>query len=237
MIRSALSVATVCLSLQACGLLLWEHVHPVPVPEIDRLGVDLARARALPKLAPAESVVALLGKPADKRESLPNRIEWRYPIRAWNDMANNPKIVPAVLLRIRFDARGIVKDWTFVDPRFGRPVAIHETLDEASRWFESLANAPSPTPPRIELAKVLIRDYSTQSEVERVLGQWKPWCTGCLPLPVVRKTRAEAGDVWDWYVDRPSPLFIPPMYLIASFDHDDRLIVWYLRTTYPGGRE
>ena len=240
MLRSALLLSIVCFALQGCGLLLSGNVKPVPVKEVDKFGIDLARARSLTRGDRAESVVAVLGEPADKQRScVPGQVIWRYPIRAWNDMANSRQIVPAVLLRVSFDATGTVTNWGFVDSVTGRPLIVSETLGDASRWFESLSDAPPPIPVRVELDKALIRGQSTQPEVEHVLGQWKPHasCGDGGPLPAVRKTKADSGYVWDWYVDRPSPLFIPPMYFIASFDDSGKLIVWHLESTYPGGRK
>jgi hypothetical protein len=55
-------------------------------------------------------------------------------------------------------------------------------------------------------------------------------------VPVVSKRTTDSGSVWDWYADRPSPLFVPPHYLVASFDDRDALIAWHFEQTYPGGR-
>jgi hypothetical protein len=91
----------------------------------------------------------------------------------------------------------------------------------------------------VELEESLIRGRTTQLDVERILGQWRPdlLCGRGGPVPVVRKLRADAGSVWDWYADRPSPLFVPPSYLVATFDPTDALIVWHFEQTYPGGRK
>lgn len=154
-------------------------------------------------------------------------------------MANSREIVPAVVLRMRFDGSDVLTDWGFVDPVTGRALPIVETRNDASRWYESLSDAPPPIPPRVDLGERLIRGTTTQLEAERILGQWRPdlLCGLGGPAPVVRKMPADSGSVWDWYADRPSPLFVPPRYLVATFDATNALIAWHFEQTYPGGRK
>ncbi len=238
--ESAVLASLVCFGMQGCGAFFSSTVRPVPVEVVDGHGISLTRARELKRGERADSVVLVLGEPADRRPScVPGEVEWRYPIRAWNDMANRRDIVPAVLLRIHFDELSILTDWGFVDPRTGRSLPVVETSADASRWFRSLSSAPPPIPPQIKLDETLIRGRTTQLDVERILGQWHPdlHCGSGGPVPVVRKTKADSGSVWDWYVDRPSPLFVPPGYLVASFDDTGALIIWHFEQTYPGGRE
>lgn len=237
--KAALLAVAMGIVTQGCGILT-PGVKSVPIHEIDAHGISLDRARSLRAGDRAELVVAVLGEPADRaRSCVPGEVIWRYPIRAWNDMATSREIVPATLLRITFDGSGVLTGWGFIDSSTGRPLAVQETTEEASRWFQSLSHAPPPIPPRIELTTTLLRGKTTQQDVERIFGQWQPdlLCGNGGPVPVVRKTVAEAGSVWDWYVDRPSPLFIPPHYLVASFDDTGALIVWHFEQTYPGGRK
>jgi len=140
---------------------------------------------------------------------------------------------------LTFDGSGTLTDWRFVDPTTGHPLPVRETLAEASHWFEQVLKAPPPRPPRIEFSSILVRGKTTQEEVEKTLGQWRPDlpCGNGGPVPVVKKTEQDSGTVWDWYVDRPSPLFIPPHYLVASFDAHGSLIDWFFQQTYPGGRK
>lgn len=238
--KSVVLASVVYLGIQGCGVLLLPNVKPVPVEDVDAGGISLDRAQALRGGERAESVVRVLGEPADRRPScVPGEVVWRYPIRAWNDMAKRRAIVPAVLLRISFDGSDILTDWGFVDSRTGRALPVLEAPDDASRWFESLSHAPPPIPPRVKLDEVLIRGRTTKLEVERILGQWQPdlHCGYGGPAPVVSKMTTDAGLVWDWYADRPSPLFVPPRYLVASFDVTGVLIVWHFEQTYPGGRK
>jgi len=212
----------------------------VPVEEIDAHGISLDRVQKLKRGDRAESVVLVLGEPADRQPScVPSEVIWRYPIRAWNDMANSREIVPAVLLRIAFDRSNTLIDWGFVDPLTGRSLPILEASDDASRWFQSLSHAPPPIPPRVTLDEILIRGRTTQLDIERILGQWQPdlHCGYGGPVPVARKTTTDFGSVWDWYADRPSPLFIPPRYLVVTLDATDALIAWHFEQTYPGSRK
>ena len=144
----------VCFVMQGCGIALWAPVKTVPVQEVDAHGISLARVQQLRRGDRAESLIVVLGEPADRRPScVPGEVVWRYPIRAWNDMLDRREVVPAVLLRLSFDATGTLTEWGFVDFVTGRPLAARETSDDASRWFQSLS--PPPIPPRIELAKAL----------------------------------------------------------------------------------
>ncbi len=154
-------------------------------------------------------------------------------------MANTRMIVPAVLLRTEFDGSGVLTDWGFVDPLTGRSLPVVETSDEASRWFRSLSSAPPPIPLQVKLDETLTRGRTTQLDVERLLGQWQPdlHCGNGGPVPMVTKRTVGSGSVWDWDVDRPSPLFVPPGYLVATFDDTGALRVWHLEQTYPGGRK
>lgn len=223
-----------------CGALLGSGVRPVPVAETDSRGTALERVRSLRAGDRGEQVAAILGEPADRqRTCMPVRIVWRYPLRAWNDMAERGELVPAALLRLRFDDRGTLADWGFVDPRDGRALPVRETAGEAARWFRSLSHAPPPVPPRIDLIETLVRGRTTLEQVERALGRWHPdlLCGNGGPVPLVRKSASDSGSVWDWYVDRPSRLFIPPRYLVAAFDEDGTLIGTHFEQTYPGGRK
>jgi hypothetical protein len=228
------------LGFHGCAPLILDYVHPVPVAEIDANGVRLTQARRLVRGNSAQVVMGVLGAPADQQTScVPGEIAWRYPIRAWNDMANSGNIIHAPLLRATFDQAGLLTDWRFVDSVTARSLPVQESLDEAERWFQTLASAPPPTPPHITLGKRLIPGRTTMNDTESLLGQWHPdlLCGAGGLAPVLRETKTASGTVMEWYVDRPSPLFIPPSYLIATFEQAGTLIGWHFRQTYPGGRE
>jgi hypothetical protein len=228
------------LGFHGCAPLILDYVHPVPVAEIDASGVSLTQAQQLVRGDTAQVVMGVLGEPADQQTScVPGQIVWRYPIRAWNDMANSRKIIRAPLLRTTFDQAGLLTDWRFVDSVTARSLSIQESPDEAERWFQTLASAPAPTPPHINLDMSFIPGHTTKNEAESLLDQWHPnlLCSAGGLAPVLRQTKDASGTVMEWYVDRPSPLLIPPMYLIATFDQTGTLIEWHFRQTYPGGRD
>jgi hypothetical protein len=238
--RAIFTLVVAFLFIQCSATPLTSGSKVVPVKEVDQHGISLERARALRQGDEEEAVFAVFGAPADRKEScMPNNVVWRYPIRAWNDMANSRKIVPAIRLRTVFDTSGTLIDWRFFDSRAELVLPIVETADDAYRWFQSLSQAPSPIPPLIDLNKTLIRGQTTQQGVEQVLSQWHPdiHCGNGGPVPVVTKTIVESGSVWDWFVDRPSPLFVPPHYLVVSYDKQGALIGWHFEQTYPGGRK
>jgi hypothetical protein len=91
----------------------------------------------------------------------------------------------------------------------------------------------------VALDETLVRGRTTQADVERTLGRWHPDLLrgNGGPVTLFEKHSAVSGDVVDWYVDRPSPLFVPPRYLVASFGRDGSLAGWHFESTYPGGRE
>lgn len=228
------------LIIQGCAIILSPNIKTVPVEEADQHGIPLDRARSLHQGDGARLVVSVLGEPADEQKScVLDGIIWRYPIRAWNDKGDRPVIVPAVRLRARFDTAGTLIDWGFVDSLTGHPLPVRESLEGAHGWFQSLMHAPPPFPPLIDLSRMLISGQTTQQNIESTLGQWHPdlYCGNGGPVPVVKKTFTESGSEWDWYVDRPSPLFVPPHYLVVSFDKHGSLIGMHFEGTYPGGRK
>lgn len=239
--KSIVLATAVCFLIQGCDIRLWSNVKPVPVGEIDARGISLKLAEKLNRGDPAESVVNVFGEPADRQPScVPGQVVWRYPIRAWNDLlVDKPQIVPAVLLRLSFDKMDTLTKWHFVDSFSGQSLAVRETLNEASLWFQLLSQAPQPIPPYIELHTVLLQGKTTKLDAERILGQWRPdfYCASGGPAPIVKKAETASGSVWDWYVDRPSPLFVPPHYVIVDLDNSGSLIVWEFQQTYPGGRK
>jgi len=219
-----------------CAIPFFSTGMLVAVPEIDRHAVSLLQVQKIAKGNTEDDLLHVLGEPADRRPScIPGRIVWRYPIRAWNNRTDGG-VVPAALLRITFDDQGVVKDWGFVDPISMQPLPVQESPEVASRWFKRISQSP-PTPPRIVIERSITKGQSTMVDIERVFGQWQPklGCGSGGAVPIVRKLRSDSEVVWEYYVDRPSPLFIPPHYLIADFDMNGVLQVWWFEGTYPGG--
>ncbi len=209
----------------------------VAVPDLDRHGVALSQVRKIRSGNTEDDLLRILGEPADRcRSCVPGRIVWRYPIRAWNDRASGGGVVRAALLRITFNHQGVVKEWGFVDPVTNQPLPVRENLEAASQWFKGISQRP-PTPPRIVIESSIAKGQTRMIDVERVFGQWQPYlgCGSGGAVPIVRKSRSDSEVAWEYYVDRPSPLFIPPNYLIADFDSNGVLQSWRFEQTYPGG--
>lgn len=152
-------------------------------------------------------------------------------------MSKTRRVVPAGLLRMRFDNAGLLVDWHFVDPANGASIPIQDTQAQAERWFDLLVSSPGPVPPRIRVRQQLIPGSTTLNEAIAVFGSWHPdfHCDSEGPVPLYRKVQNDFGTVLEWYVDRPSHLFIPPMYLVATFDRSGGLLACHLQQTYPGG--
>jgi hypothetical protein len=221
-----------------CAVLGVGRAWTVPVRELDAEGAARFRIRNLKPGDTAEAVRAALGEPADRMPTcILDQVAWRYPIREWNEKHEAMTAVPAVVLRARFDSSGTLVEWGFVHPGDGRPLAVVESASDALRWYRALS--PPPVPPLVELDKVLARGRSSRADVERELGRWRPdlRCGNGGPAPTVRSRTDESGSVQEWYVDRPSPLFVPPQYLIVIFDSGSRLVGCHIEQTYPGGRK
>jgi hypothetical protein len=231
------------LALAATGCaFLSGGVRPVDVPALDRGGTSLAALRGLPAGTPAAELIRLLGEPADRvRACGPSReVVWRYPIRAWNDRVSQaPRVVPAPLLRIELDDRGLIRDWRFVHPVSGEPLPLDRREEDERAWFAGLSEAPGPRPPLIALADLLRPGRAGGPAVEALRAAWQPdlLCSRGGPVPVARRPTTAGGEAWEVFVDRPSPFFVPPHYLLASFDDGGRLIVWHFEQTYPGSRK
>lgn len=238
-----LRVLYVCLLgvllLQDCSIPLGRAPRVVPVPLLDRNGISLEHLGKLtPGLSDQADFLRLLGEPASRtRGNFPGDTIWLYPIRAWNTRGRTG-VVPAALLRIRFDRSGVVQEWHFRDPDTGDVLPVRRTLSRDTRWFHDLA--PPPMPPYIDLGRILRIGESTIADIARELEIWQPRVylgsgyDG--DLPVVRKQTTRRGGIWEYYVDRPSPLFIPPHYLIVSFHRSGILRAYWFQTTYPGGK-
>lgn len=228
----------ILLFLIGCSIPLGRVPRVIPAPQVDHSGIALERLKKLtPGLSTKTDFLRVLGTPADSAEgNFPGDILWLYPIRAWNTMGRSG-IVPAPILRIRFNPSGTVQDWSFHDSVTGDILSVKRSLEQDSRWFRDLT--PPPMPPYIQLAEILKPGVSTRDDVSRALEAWHPRIYlgdkfGEL-LPVIHNQPGAAGNYQDYYVDRPSALFIPPHYLIVAFHQSGILRGYWFQATYPGG--
>jgi len=182
--------------------------RPVPVPELDQRTLEIGQnsSTAFVGRSPAE-VLRAAGEPAQKRPSLGRGSEqWAYAVRAFSPAAGFS--VPAAILRIEFDGAGVVTDWYFRDPAGRTRLPVRESLPDAQRFLSSICRQPVP---EIDLEAGLQRKQSTQEDVASLLAPVRS-----------DKGREEAlseGLAWEYYVDRPSPVFVPPFYVMVSIEN------------------
>ena len=183
-----------CLRLIAIPLLVTgcaTETAGVVIPELDASGIDCA-GRSLKGKSVAQIAATLGESPYGLSNFFPIRVA---PYR-------NGRCVPAPGLRISFDERGIVKEKQFFNPQTQQPMPISETIEEADqRRLRSCQPLP-----RVALADIKV-GQSTKADVETLVRQLEPALRkfGHLTFEAMMATR----DVWVFYVDRPSPLFIP----------------------------
>jgi hypothetical protein len=191
---------------------------PTRVLELDTYVVNL---EGIARTSKQQSVAVLLGEPPFVRE---HRVDgellettWLYPIR---DITRVPlpaggraqrRVIPAAVLRIRLDGSARVAQWGFVHPVTGSPLAIRESLEQADAWLEHVCNAPK----RIELAVLLQRGASKSDVLEGM--RWLEGLSTDLEKSQVRITREGDEETLTYYADRPSPLYVPPSYVIVTF--------------------
>jgi hypothetical protein len=194
------------LSAQGCG-----SKSNVSVPELDRLQVSystlhsgkVTESLVRRKLGDAPISGRLKGSGKSSTYAM-------YAVRAWSPAG---LYVPAAVLRVHFDSVGVVSDWYFLHPRTYQRLTITETLPEAESAVSHICGAEQRTPmPKLET--VLQKGRSKMADVNQLTRSYRP--PEGFPHP--RKVPIANGETWDYHVDRPSPLFIPPFYFIIEFD-------------------
>jgi hypothetical protein len=153
-----------------------------------------------PGATPAE-VRAAVGPPAFTDEA---GASWYYAIR---DVGNSGGCcVPAPRLELEFDAGRTLRGWRFVHPVTGRRLPVEETLAEFERWRAGLCS---------RLPFILMSEFvpgATKAvEVElRMFDQRVRWHDDYGRFWARRHVQTSPdGEVWTFYVDRPSVVFIP----------------------------
>jgi outer membrane protein assembly factor BamE (lipoprotein component of BamABCDE complex) len=183
-----------------------------PVPEMDDYKVDCYE-NITRGITSAAEVVKLLGEPPEKGSAYFYDDAWIYPSRICFSMR---PFVRACLLNIEFDSNGVVTNWTFVNPYTNLPLPIRETLEEADKKLKHEQKYCDV--PRIEIVQSVVKGVSTREDIEHVFSAWEPSSSF-----TVKKIETEQGEIWSYYVDRPSPLYIPPFHLIFTFDEFGRV--------------
>jgi hypothetical protein len=183
-----------CLRLFAIPLLVTgcaTEIAGVVIPELDASGIDCT-GRSLTGKSVAQIVAALGESPYGLSNFFPIRVA---PYR-------NGRCVPAPGLRISFDERGIVKEKQFFNPQTQHHMPMSETIEEADQRRLSSCRPL----PRVALADIKV-GQSTKADIEALVRPLEPALRkfGHPTFEAMMPNR----DVWVFYVDRPSPLFIP----------------------------
>jgi hypothetical protein len=203
--------------LLACGLPYYS------LPEVDAHFIDSDTLRG--PLSTSE-IIALLGEPP----LILVGHGWVYPMRL--NSLDRGQAVPAPVLKVFFDESGRVKEWGFYAQFTDEPLLIRETTDAAGAWLNRCS-----TSTRIELNKVLIVGVSTRQEVFNRFVPHAFFDYEEANLDVVFAPSLPSDKrVLHFYVDHPSPLYIPPDYYVFNFDDQS----WPLRKSplvnkYPRG--
>ena len=184
--------------------------RPPSVASLDSLGIPYG---ALPPFdGPSGALFQLLGEPTDRQPTGSGWI-WVYPIRT--DFGGLvPGLVPATVLRLVFDGSDVLADWYFLNPRTGDTLPVHESLLEARAQLAQECGQNQ----WLVVSDLLQRGQTTAQEVDRLLRPQVSLDSVVFGghLDLVRKTTGAGGQVWNFFVDRPSPIFIPAFYLVRG---------------------
>lgn len=217
-IRRIALIATPLLVAAMAGACTEDSV--VPLPEVDRLLLDTG---GLTGTSSAAEVRARLGEPPFTHRT-PISVDWFYPIRSDAERMG----IPAVVLKVWLDDAGRLDDWRFLHAVTGTLLPVRETLAEADAWFARLCNPPR----RIELAGVLRKGAPEQEAVTGM--RWFPELAPTfLGKVLVRREREGSRETLVFYADRPSPLYVPPYYLVVKFGLiGERRTYWWFQGTW-----
>ena len=213
-LRRMLICVIAVLPLFACST--FPHsLHDVPVPALDEAAVEIRYTFGnLLSLSELEQRLSGFSGERVDRPGEPNlpAVTLHYAVRHTNSQR---LVIPAALLRITFDADGIVTDWHFVHPLTGEQLEVEETRAHAEDYLDGgwcvdrdLIIRPVK---KTRLDTAIRIGYTSKEEVQQLLD----------PYGVFFGSRANVsemagGQQWDYPVDRPSPFFIPPVILTVE---------------------
>lgn len=92
-------------------------------------------------------------------------------------------------------------------------LTVRESREAADSWREGICDAL----PIIDLEAVIRVGKSSKEQMQESLVWWTATASSFLKDVNVRKSADKDGETWTYYVDRPSPLFIPPFYRTIYF--------------------
>lgn len=196
------------LSAQGCA-----RSAAVSIPELDGSVVPYSRLH-FGKITEADVRHEFGDPPVDEQTKDGGKI-WIYPVRAFHGTPlSRLGLVLAAILRVEFDRAEIVSDWYFLDPRTHRRLGVTETLSDALGAVTAICGARGSASRQIVLEPVLQRGRTTMAEVKHLGLAAMPPASFASP----RTVPGSRGQAWDIYVDRPSPVFVPPFYYIIGFN-------------------
>ena len=177
----------------------------VTVPELDSQRHKFQRLVGLSKA----EVERQIGDPAQKTRDRDGREVWVFAVRGF--AAPSTGGVPlAAILRVQFDSAGAVGDWFFLDPHRKTKLPINESLAEARDFLRSFCFEKRT---EVDLEQIEVGD--AKEDVAKLLNR-----ATVLGRDIRRESVNATGVAWDYYVDRPSPVFIPPFYETLVFDEE-----------------
>jgi len=193
--------------------------RPPHVPELDHYVINL---EGIQRTSSREAVRAILGEPPFVHETYGNGelqwTTWRYPIRNIAAVPLPPgakaqrQVIPAVELRVWLNQSGQLDKWGFFHPIENFLMEIRTSVEEADSRLRKMCKPPK----RIELAVVLRQGTSKEEVLEGMR-----WFEGAVSTELERSQvhilREGQQEILIYYADYPSPLYVPPNYVVVTF--------------------
>jgi hypothetical protein len=204
--------------------------RPPDVPELDHYVINL---EGIQGTSSRETVRAILGEPPFTHETYRSGelqwTTWRYPIRNIAAIALPPgtkaqrQVIPAAELRIWLDASGRVEKWGFFHPVKNSLMEIRESIEQADSQLAKMCKPQK----RIELAAAL-RQGTPREKVLEGMGWFEGIVSTERKASEVHILREGRQEILIYYADHPSPLYVPPSYVVVTFyAKGDLATSWY----------
>lgn len=210
--------AGVGLLLGVAGVVLWlQSRSTVAVPGLDNRTLELGKVQGM--RTKAEITAALGAPPLVYTGAGRASQDWAYPIRV--DGWSNERATPAAMLEIALDASGKVVSWGFFDSASHAQLPIRESAAQANEWLDNRDIRPAD---RIDLAAALKPGLAKKQVLALLVGPSNNlpfFYPEELETIFTRPAATGEGEVLRFYVDRPSPLLIPPFLYVRVFDEGE----------------
>ena len=159
--------------------------------------------------APAAVVREAFGEPDNVAILDADSEEWAYAIRCCNPDLRKRRYVPAIHLRLFFDADGVFRDWGFFHPRTGERMEVKETLAQAKRQLPACGEF------RL-IADIFKVGETEQFEAHLRLTQHQTIAVKRYIRKVPWVEKHGDGGMLTFFVDRPGPFYWPPAFIILT---------------------